>query len=163
VCRQLRERSTIALIVLSAIDDEHEKVRAFTAGADDYLTKPFASRELVARIRAIRRRSQRVTLEHRIELEGLAIDFARRVVHRDGEEIHLTSTEFRLLGVMLRERGRVLTHEALLRQVWGPSHMDDTRPLRTHIANLRRKIAHLTFARSTASAIASSNPARAAR
>ena len=100
LCRQLREWSAIPLIVLSAIDDEYHKVRALNAGADDYVTKPFAPRELVARVRARLRRAQGDTRGQRIEVEGgLAIDFARRAVHRDGREVHLTPIEFSLLSV----------------------------------------------------------------
>ncbi|HVP02126.1 MAG TPA: response regulator transcription factor [Solirubrobacteraceae bacterium] len=142
LCRRLREWSTIPLIVLSAIDDEHHKVRALNAGADDYVTKPFAPRELVARVRATLRRAQGGTRDQRIEVEGgLAVDFARHAVYRDGQEVHLTPIEFRLLGVLLRDRGRLHTHASLLRQVWGPGHVHDAQLLRTHIANLRRKLA----------------------
>jgi two-component system KDP operon response regulator KdpE len=142
LCRQLPEWSALPLIVLSAIDEEHDKVRALNAGADDYVTKPFAPRELVARVRAALRRAQGDTREHRIEVEGgLAVDFARRTVHRDGRELHLTPIEFTLLGVFLRDRGRLHTHASLLRQVWGPGHVHDAQLLRTHIANLRRKLA----------------------
>jgi two-component system, OmpR family, KDP operon response regulator KdpE len=142
LCRQLREWSATPLIILSAIDEEHEKVRALSAGADDYVTKPFAPRELVARVRAKLRRAPGGTRDHRIEVEdGLAIDFARRAVYRDGREVHLTPIEFRLLGVLLRDRGRLHTHASLLGQVWGPGYVHDTQALRTHMANLRRKLA----------------------
>jgi two-component system KDP operon response regulator KdpE len=142
LCRHLRERSAIPLIVLSAIDDEHHKVRALNAGADHYVTKPFAPRELVARVRATLRRAQGDTRAPRIEVEGgLAVDFARRAVYRDGRKVHLTPIEFSLLGVLLRDRGRLHTHASLLRQVWGPGYVHDAQVLRTHIANLRRKLA----------------------
>jgi two-component system, OmpR family, KDP operon response regulator KdpE len=142
LCRRLREWSAIPLIVLSAIDEEHHKVRALNAGADDYVTKPFAPRELVARVRATLRRAQGDARDQRIEVEvGLAIDFARRAVHQDGREVHLTPIEFGLLGVFLRDRGRLHTHASLLRQVWGPGHVHDAQLLRAHIANLRRKLA----------------------
>ena len=142
LCRRMREWSAIPLIVLSAIDVEHHKVRALNAGADDYVTKPFAPRELVARVRALLRRTEGDTRDQRIEVDGgLAVDFARRAVSRDGQEVHLTPIEFGLLGVLLRDRGRVLTHASLLRQVWGPGHIHDAQLLRTHIANLRRKLA----------------------
>jgi two-component system KDP operon response regulator KdpE len=140
--RQLHEWSAIPVIVLSAIDEEHHKVRALNAGADDYVTKPFAPRELVARVHATLRRAQGDTRDQRIEVEGgLAIDFARRVVHRGGREVHLTPTEFSLLAVLSRDRGRVHTCASLLRQVWGPGHVHDAQLLRAHIANLRRKLA----------------------
>jgi two-component system KDP operon response regulator KdpE len=141
LCRRLREWSAMPLIVLSAVDEEHQKVRALDAGAGDYVTKPFAPRELVARLRATLRRAEHDTAEQRIEVDGLAIDFARRAVHRDGEEIHLTPIEFRLLAALLCDRGRLLTHASLLTQVWRRNDVHDTRTLRTHIANLRRKVA----------------------
>jgi two-component system KDP operon response regulator KdpE len=142
LCRQLREWSAIPLIVLSAIDEEHHKVRALNAGADDYVTKPFAPREFVARVRAALRRAQSDPRNQRIEIEGgLAMDFARRAVYRNGREVHLTPIEFTLLGVLLRDRGRLHTHASLLRQVWGPGHVHDAQLLRAHIANLRRKLA----------------------
>lgn len=142
LCRQLREWSAIALIVLSAIDEEHHKVRALNAGADDYVTKPFAPRELVARLRASLRRAQGDTRDQRIEVDGgLVVDFARRAVYRDGREVHLTPIEFSLLAVLLRDHGRLHTHASLLRQVWGPGHHRDAQLLRTHISNLRRKLA----------------------
>jgi two-component system, OmpR family, KDP operon response regulator KdpE len=140
-CRRLHEWSDIPLIVVSAIADEHQKVRALDAGADDYVTKPFAPSELVARVRAALRRTGRDTLEPCIEAAGMTIDFARHTVRRDGEEIHLTPIEYRLLSVLARTRGRLITHESLLRQVWGPGYLHDTPTLRTHIANLRRKLA----------------------
>lgn len=142
LCRRLREWSAIPLIVLPAIDEEHQKVRALNAGADDYVTRPFAPRELVARVRAALRRAQGDTWDQRIEVEGgLAVDFARRAVYRHGRDVHLTPIEFSLLGVLLRDRGRVHTHASLLRQIWGPGHGHDAHVLRAHIANLRRKLA----------------------
>jgi two-component system KDP operon response regulator KdpE len=142
LCRDLRAWSAIPLIILSAVDEEHEKVRALDAGADDYLTKPFAPRELVARVRAALRRVQGDTPDHRIEVEGgLAVDFARRAVHRDGREVQLTPTEFSLLGVLLRDRGRMHTHASLVQQIWGPGRVHDPHVVRVHIANLRRKLA----------------------
>src|SRR4029079_5599216 len=96
------------IIVLSAVGDEAEKVRALEAGADDYVTKPFGPDELVARLRAALRRTRGDTRDQRVDVEGgLAVDFARRAVHRDGREVHLTPIEFSLLGVLLRDRGRV--------------------------------------------------------
>ena len=141
VCRRLREWSSMALIVVSAVDDEDETVRALEAGADDYVTKPFAARELVARLAAILRRARRGENDTpSIDVDGLEIDLAARVVRRDGAEVHLTPIEFGLLRKLLAGRGRVLTNGTLLRDVWGPAHVQDTAVLRTHIANLRRKI-----------------------
>src|ERR671923_1780988 len=140
VCRRLREWSDMPILVLSAIGDEQEKVRALEAGADDYVTKPFASRELVARLEAVLRRVGAPAEEPVIAVEGLEIDLAARTVRDDGEEIHLTPIEYDLLRVLLRNRGRLMTHRALLTEVWGPGYESDTPTLRTHIANLRRKI-----------------------
>ena len=140
VCRALREWSRMPIIVLSAVGDEEEKVRALEAGADDYVVKPFAPRELVARLQATLRRAGEGQDEPAIEAEGLTIDLAARTVRRDGVEIHLTPIEFSLLRTLARQRGRLMTHRALLVEVWGPGYADDTQVLRTHIANLRRKI-----------------------
>ena len=140
VCRRLREWSQMPILVLSAVGEEQEKVRALEAGADDYVTKPFASRELVARLEAVLRRAGAPTDEPVLEVEGLEIDLAARTVRDNGEEIHLTPIEYDLLRVLLHNRGRLMTHRALLIEVWGPGYESDTPTLRTHIANLRRKI-----------------------
>jgi two-component system, OmpR family, KDP operon response regulator KdpE len=140
LCRRLREWSAIPVIVLSAVGDEDAKVRALAAGADDYVTKPFGPRELIARLQANLRRTEPVPEEAMISVDGLEVDLARRAVRRDGEEIHLTPTEFDLLRQLARNQGRLLTHRELLVSVWGAGYGDDTQVLRAHIANLRRKI-----------------------
>jgi two-component system KDP operon response regulator KdpE len=140
VCRQLREWTQVPIIVLSAVGEEEQKVRALEAGADDYVTKPFGSRELVARLQAALRRATPAPDEPVLEADGLQIDVAAHRVHREGEQVHLTPIEFELLAVLARNRGRLMTHRALLTEVWGPAYADDTATLRTHIANLRRKI-----------------------
>jgi two-component system KDP operon response regulator KdpE len=140
VCRCLREWSPMPLILLSNVNDEDEQVRALEAGADDYVTKPFRPRELVARLRANLRRAALGREEPSLELHGLEVDLAGRVVRREGEEIHLTPIEFKLLATLVRNRGRLLTHRALLQEVWGAAYVNDTQTLRAHIANLRRKI-----------------------
>jgi two-component system KDP operon response regulator KdpE len=140
VCRRLREWSAMPIIVLSAVGDEDAKVQALAAGADDYVTKPFGPRELVARVQAALRRVTPDPTEALIAADGLEIDLAARVVRRDGDEIHLTPTEFDLLRVLARNRGRLMTHRDLLTSVWGAGYGDDTQVLRGHIANLRRKI-----------------------
>lgn len=139
VTERLREWSEMPIIVLSAVGEEEAKVRALAAGADDYVTKPFGPPELVARLEAVLRRAPQGE-KPVVEIEGLRIDLAGSEVSRDGEEIHLTPTELRLLSVLIRNRGRLMTHRALLREVWGPAWTEDTPTLRTHIANLRRKI-----------------------
>ena len=140
VCRRLREFSEMPILVLSAVGEEEAKVRALEAGADDYVTKPFGPRELVARVQAALRRATSDPPEAVIRAEGLEIDLGARVVRRDGEEVHLTPTEFDLLRVLARNRGRLMTHRDLLTSVWGAAYGDDTQVLRAHVANLRRKI-----------------------
>jgi two-component system KDP operon response regulator KdpE len=128
------------ILVLSAVGDEEQKVKALEAGADDYITKPFGSRELVARLQAALRRTGSAEKEPLIAVKGLDIDLAAHVVRRDGEPVHLTPIEFELLRVLVRNRGRLMTHRALLTDVWGPQYVNDVQPLRTHIARLRAKI-----------------------
>ena len=140
LCRRLREWTQIPLIVLSAVGDEDAKVRALAAGADDYVTKPFGPRELVARLQANLRRIAPDPEEAQVRVDGLEVDLARRTVRVEGQEVHLTPTEFDLLRQLVRNRGRLLTHRDLLVSVWGPGYGDDTQVLRAHIANLRRKI-----------------------
>ncbi|HWW89254.1 MAG TPA: response regulator transcription factor [Solirubrobacteraceae bacterium] len=140
VTRRLREWSEMPILVLSAVGEEDQKVRALEAGADDYITKPFGTRELVARLQAALRRAGRAEGEPSIERDGLEIDLAARIVRRDGEPVHLTPIEFDLLRALARNRGRLMTHRKLLAEVWGPEYVDDIQPLRTHIARLRAKI-----------------------
>jgi two-component system KDP operon response regulator KdpE len=141
VCKSLREWSHMPIIVLSAVGDEEEKVRALEAGADDYVVKPFAPRELVARLQAnLRRAGDDDPGEPTIRADGLEIDLSAHTIRRDGAEVHLTPIEFGLLRALARQRGRLMTHRALLVEVWGPAYANDTQVLRTHIANLRRKI-----------------------
>jgi two-component system KDP operon response regulator KdpE len=140
LCARLREWSQMPIIVLSALGDEDAKVRALAAGADDYITKPFGPRELVARLQANLRRVRPEPEEAVIRADGLEVDLARRTVQRGGEEIHLTPTEFDLLRLLATNRGRLMTHRELLVSVWGAGYGDDTQVLRAHIANLRRKI-----------------------
>jgi two-component system KDP operon response regulator KdpE len=140
VTRRIREWSEMPILVLSAVGDEERKVEALAAGADDYVTKPFGPRELVARLEAALRRAQPETGEPAIAVDGLEIDLAARRVRRDGADVHLTPTEFELLRVLVRNRGRLMTHRNLLVEVWGVEYEDDLQVLRAHIANLRRKI-----------------------
>jgi two-component system, OmpR family, KDP operon response regulator KdpE len=139
--RLLREWSEMPILVLSAVGEEEQKVLALQAGADDYITKPFGSRELVARLQAALRRGGRSEAqEPRVTVGDLEIDLAARVVRRGGADVHLTPIEFDLLRVLVRNRGRLMTHRALLGEVWGPEYGDDVQTLRTHIARLRGKI-----------------------
>ncbi|HST55813.1 MAG TPA: response regulator transcription factor [Solirubrobacteraceae bacterium] len=140
VTRRLREWSEMPILVLSAVGEEEHKVRALEAGADDYITKPFGARELVARLRAALRRVDSAADEPVVTVDGLEIDLGARTVRRDGSAIHLTPIEFDLLRVLVRNRGKLMTHGALLAEVWGPRYVDDVQSLRTHIARLRAKI-----------------------
>ncbi|HET7445907.1 MAG TPA: response regulator transcription factor [Solirubrobacterales bacterium] len=140
VTRRLREWTRMPILVLSAVGEEDRKVEALAAGADDYVTKPFGPRELVARLEAVLRRSQPEGAEPVISADGLEVDLAARSVKRDGETVHLTPTEFGLLRVLATNRGKLMTHRALLVEVWGVEYEDDLQVLRAHVANLRRKI-----------------------
>ena len=140
VTERLREWSEMPIILLSAVGEEDAKVRALAAGADDYVTKPFGPPELVARLEAVLRRSRPEASEPVVAAEGLEIDLAARVVRRDGDPVHLTPTEFELLRTLAQNRGRLMTHRALLVEVWGIEYADDFQVLRAHIANLRGKI-----------------------
>jgi two-component system KDP operon response regulator KdpE len=141
VVKQLRSWTTTPIIVLSARGQEDAKVAALDRGADDYLVKPFGTRELLARIRtAWRHANLGAAKDATVTGHGIVIDLDRRKVTRDGAEVHLTPTEFRLLGELARHAGRVLTHRHLLREIWGPSHAEDSHYLRIYMAQLRAKL-----------------------
>ena len=140
LCGRLREWSEIPILVLSAIDDERTKIDALQRGADDYVTKPFGGGELVARVQAALRRAGRDPAEPRVEAGALIVDLARHAAWVNGEEVHLTPTEFSLLRILVLNRGLLLTHRQLLTEVWGIEYADATPVLRTHIANLRNKL-----------------------
>jgi two-component system, OmpR family, KDP operon response regulator KdpE len=140
VCRDVRRWSGLPVIVLSAVGDEREKVRALDAGADDYVTKPFGSDELTARLRAVLRRAADADGEAIVNVGELAVDIAARRVLVSGEEVHLTPIEFDLLRVLAVHRGKLVTHGQLLREVWGPEFGGETHYLRVHVAHIRAKI-----------------------
>jgi two-component system KDP operon response regulator KdpE len=140
LCRELRRWSEMPVIVLSAVGEEEAKVRALAAGADDYVTKPFGPRELIARLQANLRRSSAGDDQAVIAAGRLELDLARRIVTVSGRQVHLTPKEFELLRTLARNRGRLMTHRELLVAVWGPGHGDDPQVLRAHLANLRAKI-----------------------
>jgi two-component system KDP operon response regulator KdpE len=141
VCREVREWSQVPIVVVSALGDEREKVRALDAGADDYVTKPFGSQELAARLRAVLRRTADAGLESpTITVGDLTIDLADRRVQRGDEQVHLTPIEFDLLRALAQNRGRLVTHKHLLQEVWGPAYGEETHYLRVHVAHIRRKL-----------------------
>lgn len=143
ILRQLREWLRAPIVVLSARDQEQQKVAALDHGADDYLTKPFSTGELLARIRVALRHARRGdggAESPAVSIGELKIDFASRQVRVGENEIHLTPIEYKLLTVLVREAGKVLTHRYLLKEVWGPHHLHETHYLRVYMAGLRRKI-----------------------
>ena len=140
LCRELRTWSAMPVIVISALGEEEQKVRALQAGADDYITKPFLPRELLARLEAVFRRVGDSAEQAILTIGALEINFAAHTVRRDGREVRLTPLEFKLLAVLAHHRGRPMSTRALLGEIWGPDRVHDGPLLRTHIANLRNKI-----------------------
>lgn len=136
----LRNWSEIPVIVLSARNGEHDKISALDAGADDYLEKPFGAGELLARVRAQLRRQQRSNNDPNIRFADICIDPVRRFVEKNGEPVHLTPIEYRILTFLASQPDRVVTHQQLLKAVWGPGHTEDMHYIRVHMANLRKKI-----------------------
>jgi two-component system, OmpR family, KDP operon response regulator KdpE len=141
IIRQVRAYSTVPIIVLSARTMEEQKIAAFDAGADDYVTKPFSAPELLARVRAALRRSARgAEHTHAVSLGAVQIDLARRQARGPGGELHLTPLEYRVLEALARRTGGVVMQNQLIREVWGPDRQDDSRSLRVCVKNLRHKI-----------------------
>ena len=141
VCRDLRAFSSVPLIVLSARHSDQDKAALLDAGADDYVTKPFSTLELQARVRAQLRRASRTEVANEtLVAGGLEIDLARRIVRRDGVEVHLTPTEWGLLRAFVANRGRTLTHRQLFNAVWGRAEGDAQQYLRVYVGQLRRKL-----------------------
>jgi len=140
VLRRLREWTATPVIVLSVRDADRDKVAALDAGADDYLTKPFSVDELLARLRVARRHAQPTTTDPVLIFGEVRIDLTRRLVTRSGEPVKLTPTEYALLRLLIQHAGRVLTHRQILKQVWGPQHMEETHYLRVYFAQLRQKL-----------------------
>jgi two-component system KDP operon response regulator KdpE len=140
VTRQLREWTSIPIIILSVREQESDKINALDAGADDYLTKPFSSGELLARMRAALRHTTQNTPELIFVFDNLHVDLTRRLVTLGDKEISLTPTEYDLLRILVQNAGKVITHRYLLRQVWGSAYETEAHLLRVNMSNLRRKI-----------------------
>jgi two-component system, OmpR family, KDP operon response regulator KdpE len=140
VLRRLREWSRVPVLVLTVRDAEDDKIAALDAGADDYLTKPFSSRELIARLRAVLRRAQPAPESAVISFGEIEVDLSARQVRRAGIEIKLTGKEYALLRLLVQHRGRVVTHREILRQIWGPQAEDSTHYLRVQMTHLRKKL-----------------------
>ncbi len=141
VCRQLRTRSNVAIVMVTARDDEVDKVVGLELGADDYVTKPFSHRELVARIRAVLRRGQdQPLLPGVVEVDGVRLDVDRHQVSVDGEDVRFALKEFELLQLLLRNAGRVMTRGQLIDRIWGSDYVGDTKTLDVHVKRLRGKI-----------------------
>jgi two-component system KDP operon response regulator KdpE len=142
VTRKLREWSSVPIIVLSARDQEPDKVTALDLGADDYVTKPFGAKELLARMRvALRHQARAGEKEESIFIAGdLRVDLSRRLVFVADKEVHLTAIEYKLLTTLVRHAGKVLTHRQLLKEVWGPLHTEDAQYLRVYVRQLRNKL-----------------------
>jgi two-component system KDP operon response regulator KdpE len=140
VLRQLREWTATPVIMLSVRDADHDKITALDAGADDYLTKPFSTEELMARIRVAQRHSQPQGETPIFRSGDVEVDLSRRLVMRQGEVVKLTPTEYALLRLMIQHVGKVLTHQQILKSVWGPEYINETHYLRVYFAQLRQKL-----------------------
>ncbi len=140
VLKRIREWSRVPVIILSVRDRENDKIAALDAGADDFVTKPFGSGELLARLRTTLRRSQPEPAEAIFRTGDLEVDLSARLVRKHGQEVKLTPTEYALLRLLVIHAGKVLTHRQLLTEVWGPNAVQQTQYLRVHIAHLREKL-----------------------
>jgi two-component system, OmpR family, KDP operon response regulator KdpE len=140
VLKRLREWSQVPVVVLSVRDREEDKIAALDAGADDYVTKPFSSGELLARLRVAQRHATPATEATVFRSGQLEVDLAARVVKLKGKEVKLTATEYSLLRLFVQHAGKVLTHRQILREVWGPNYVEQTHYLRVYLAHLREKL-----------------------
>jgi two-component system, OmpR family, KDP operon response regulator KdpE len=140
VLRRIREWSSVPVVVLTVRDSDDDKIAALDGGADDYLTKPFSTPELLARLRALQRRSTHGEEKTVFKAGGLVVDLGGRTVTRDGGDVKLTATEYALLALLVRHAGKILTHRHILREVWGPNAEEHRQYLRVYMTHLRKKI-----------------------
>ncbi|AAO35705.1 DNA-binding response regulator [Clostridium tetani] len=143
VCKEIRKDNSISttpIIMITAKGEELDKVLGLELGADDYITKPFSIRELIARIKAVLRRTLLKSTEEPFKFEGLKMDFEKHEVMKDGEKVDLTLKEFQLLEILIKNKGRVLTREYLLDKIWGYEYIGETRTVDVHIRHLRQKV-----------------------
>ena len=140
VTRALRQWTDVPIVIVSAVDEEDEKIAALDAGADDYVTKPFAIGELLARLRAVMRRAGPVTGEPVIRIGALRIDLGNQAVTVAGRPVHLTPLEFNLLRVLAQNEGKLMTHRTILREVWGPAYQMESSYLHVYVSQLRHKL-----------------------
>jgi two-component system KDP operon response regulator KdpE len=140
IARRIRAHSTVPIIVLSARGEDEQKVRALDAGCDDYITKPFSTDEMLARIRVALRHAAGHGTAPVIEIDDLRIDLDRREVAQAGREVHLTPTEYDVLKFLVQHAGKLVTHRMLLQEVWGPEHIEETQYLHVFMSQLRRKL-----------------------
>lgn len=140
ILSRLREWSQLPVLILSVRGEEAQKIAALDAGADDYLTKPFSGGELLARLRVLLRRAQPAGEVSIASFGDVEVDYTRRTVTRDGEDVHLTGKEYALLRLLLQHRGKVITHRQLLRELWGEKAEEQTHYLRVHMTHLRQKL-----------------------
>ncbi len=140
VLKRLREWSKVPVVVLSVRDREDDKVKALDNGADDYLTKPFGTDELLARLRVAMRHGQPASDSAVFHSGRLEVDLTARVVKVEGRDVRLTATEYALLRLLVQHAGKVMTHQQILREVWGPDYIDQTQYLRVYMAHLREKL-----------------------
>lgn len=141
VIRDFRHWSTVPVLILSARSEEQEKILALDAGADDYLTKPFGIGELLARVRAVtRRRLQGTDASPTLRFGDVEVDLSRHSITHNGAPVHLTRLEYRLLGVLLSNAGKIMSHRRLMQEVWGPNHTESAHYLRIYMSHLRQKL-----------------------
>jgi two-component system KDP operon response regulator KdpE len=143
VAKSLREWTDVPIIVLSARGQEHDKIAALDSGADDYLTKPFGIGELLARVRVALRHTDRLDkgeAEPVFEAFGIKVDLATRQIFKGAEELHLTPIEYKLLALLIRHAGKVLTHKQILSEIWGPAYTEESQYLRVYMGQLRHKL-----------------------